>query len=242
MKHFFRCLLCAALLASAALLTACDDKVKVDVHLTYDTERGALVEDSLGLEYSFASVSYEPAAYTEPYADWEDIVLYTVDGWDPRELLTEEFSGVGGLLYASDKPLPPLSEMNADTIYICTAASSIVCLSQIDDEAVVSEAVSYLTDGEAVTLPEDGDTTFHLKFLSDDYAGIYYNVIFIGRGEGEEGSYFLYDRGDKKCVEIPYSLFYGWLYDDTADTVSDDGMYEIVPGGDDLEFSFDGQA
>ena len=94
MKKLSKRILCAVLILCAVSLTACKDKVKVDVHLTYDPERDALVEDNLGLDYRFASISYEPATITVPYADWEDVILYTVKGWDPKELLTEEFSSI----------------------------------------------------------------------------------------------------------------------------------------------------
>ena len=59
------------------------------------------------------------------------------------------------------------------------------------------------------------------------------------RGDGEEGDYFLYDRGTKRCVEVPYELFYGWIYDDTEDTLPEEGIYEITPGDDGIEIGFD---
>ena len=242
MKTQLKRLLCAVLiLGAAAAVTACEKKIKVDVHLTYDMERDALVEDNLGLDYRFASISYEPATITDPYADWEDVILYTVKGWNPKELLTEEYSGIGGLLYAADKPLPEFAEMNCSLIYVCTASSATICLSTVDDADVTAQAVSYLTDGAAVELPEDGHTTYHLKFHSDDYEGLYYSVLFIMRGEGADGDYFLYDRGIKKCVEVPYELFYGWIYDDSVETAAADGMYEIKPGDEGIEIGFGDQ-
>lgn len=241
MKKLFSGILCAAMLLASVSLAACEEKVSVDVHLTYDAARDALVEDSLGLEYHVASISYEPATYTEPYADWDGMVLYSVKGWNPKELLTEEFTGVGGLLYAADKPLPEFADMSCDDIFVCTAGAATICLSTIDDGDVVSAAVTALTDGEQVALPEDGHTTYHLKFHADEYEGLYYNVLFIMRGEGENGDYFLYDRGTKKCVEVPYELFFGWIYDDTEDTLPTEGMYDIVPGEDGVEIGFGDQ-
>ncbi len=241
MKKLLKRILCAALIFSAVSLAACKEKIRVDVHLTYDAARDALVEDNLGLDYRFASISYEPATITEPYADWEDVILYTVKGWNPKELLTEAYSGIGGLLYAADKPLPEFSDMNCNEIFVCTASQTTVCLNTIDDTAVVTEAVNQLTQGEAVDLPEDGQMTYHLKFHSADYEGLYYSVLFIMRGEGEEGDYFLYDRGTKKCVEVPYDLFFGWIYDDTEDTYPTEGIYEVVPGDDGVEIGFGDQ-
>ncbi|MBR5869791.1 MAG: hypothetical protein IKZ09_02030 [Clostridia bacterium] len=241
MKKLYSGILCAALVLASVTLTACKEKIKVDVHLTYDASRDALVEDNLGLEYNFASVSYEPATYTVPYADWDDVVLYTVKGWDPADLLTEEYSGIGGLLYAADKPLPEIADMNCNTAIVCTVGAATIGLSTIDDKSVIDTAVDMLTAGELVDLPEDGHTTYHLKFHSDDYAGIYYNVLFIMRGEGEDGDYFLYDRGTKRCVEVPYDLFYGWIYDDSEDTLPTEGIYDVTPGEDGIEIGFGDQ-
>jgi hypothetical protein len=61
------------------------------------------------------------------------------------------------------------------------------------------------------------------------------------RGEDEAGDYFLYDRGTKRCVEVPYELFFGWIYDDTEDTLPTEGMYDITPGDEGVEIGFGDQ-
>ena len=210
-------LLCAACLLLLPLLTSCSktDKIKIEVHLTYDAARGALVSEEDGLCYLFAPVSYEPAIVSHPYADWDDMVLYTVKGWDPRKLLTEEYSGIGGLLYAADSPLPSFADMNCTSIEVCAEDQY---LNTVDDADVVARAVSAMTTGETVALPTDGTSVYHLRFCSKDYAGIYYIVLFITRGEGPDGSYYLYDRGTKRCVQVPYELFLDWIYDEESGT------------------------
>ena len=75
--------LCAALLLSCPVLTSCEEKIEVNVHLTYDMANDALVSPEEGLNYRFASISYEPAVVADPYADWDEVLLYTVKGWDP---------------------------------------------------------------------------------------------------------------------------------------------------------------
>ena len=232
-------LIAALLLAwmPAAMLAGCkSDQIRVDVHLTYDAERDALTDAERGVAYQWASVSYEPAVVGSPYADWDDIILYEVADWDPALLLTEEWTGVGGLLYASDHPLPTLREMDPDLIYICTSSVTTTCIGQIDDREVVTEAVYYLETNESVGLPDDGTTSCYLKFASEDYAGIYYNIVYIERGSGADMQIFLYDRGTKKCVEVPYALFDGWMYsDETEDAAA--GGYDLTEG-DDVVISF----
>ena len=216
MKLFFRAtvLLCCVCLLLLPALTSCSktnqDEIKIEVHLTYDAAQGALVSED-GLCYLFAPVSYEPAIVYQPYADWDDMVFYTVKGWDPRKLLTEEYTGIGGLLYAADSPLPSFADMKCTSIEVCAEDQY---LNTIDDADVVARAVSALTTGETIALPTDGTSVFHLRFCSKTYEGIYYAVLFIMRGEGPDASYFLYDRGTKRCVQVPYELFLNWIYDE----------------------------
>ena len=223
MKHTHSKTLVLSLLAllPCLALCGCDDTVKVDVHLTYDAAQDALVETEYGLADGFASVSYEPAYVGDAYADWEETVLYEVKGWSPEVLLTEEWGGIGSMLYALDSPLPTLREMNPDTIYVCSTGTTTSCLLTVDDLDTVTEAAYYFLTGEAIALPEDGDVSYSMKFHSDDYAGIYYNLVYIQRGEGEEREIFLYDRGEKRCVQIPDEVFYDWMYTDEVETVAE---------------------
>ncbi len=220
----------ALTLLSAAALSGCEEKIKVDVRLTYDATNDALISEDASLDYRFASVSYEPADVGDPYADWDGIILYAVDGYAPEKLLTEEFTGVGGLLYAYDSPLPTLAELDADRILICRIGTSkTTCLAEIDEKEVVAQAVSYLTDGENVPLPEDGTSSLSMKFHSNEHSGIYYSVSYISVGEDENRRVYLYDRGDtKKCVEVPYELFLGWVYSEEDEVT---GGYDLSEGG-----------
>lgn len=220
--------------------SGCDKKSpKVEAHLTYDSTSDVLLDEERGIAYAFASVSYEPAYVGDAYADWESTVLYQVKGFSPKQLLTEEWTGVGGLLYNRENPLPSLEEMNPDEIYVCTSGMATSCILTIDDAKVVSDAVYYLQNGENVPLPEDGEMTLSMKFLSDDYEGIYYNVLYIERGEGEARQVFLYDRGEKKCAEIPYAVFDGWMYGGDDELAGELSTGETLSEGGELVMSFD---
>ncbi len=216
--------LCVAslLLIPALSFTGCNESTpKPKVHLTYET--GRLVNAEEDLSYKFASVSWEPVAVGDVYADWDEKLLYEVAGVDPETILTEEFAGVGGLLYAEDKPLPEIGQMKADEILVCTTGSKTVGIMSIVDRAVVEKAASLLSEGETVDPPEPTNS-YSFKFMSPDYEGLYYNVIYIEVGTGKDLTCYLYDRGTKRCVEMPYDLFYGHMYSDEESVLPEGGM------------------
>lgn len=200
----------AAVLLLLSLLCACSPRA--NLHLTFDAERDALVSGDDCIYY-FAPVAYEPASVTKtPYAEWDGGFLYPVTGWDPKLLLTEEFTGVGGLLCSADLTLPSLTGMHPASIYVCTASDRPQAILEITDQTVVTEAAALLENGKQIDLPSGGTTTLYLKFCSPEYEGIFYNVLYIQVGEGTDALRCLYDRSDKRCVEVPYALFDGLLY------------------------------
>lgn len=234
--------LLAALLAACMLapLCGCEEKIRVDVHLTYDGERDVLVNPAADCAYTWASVSYEPAYVGEPYADWDKTLLYQVKGWEPDTLLTEEFSGVGGLLYNENYALPTLGEMNADTIYVCVGETSTSCIYLIEDKDTVARAAELMETGETVELPGDGVLTMSLKFTSPDYEGIYYSILYIEMGEEIEDDRYLYDRGTKRCVKIEDDLFLGTLYGGEEPELPENAGGTVDENGD-VIFNFDAQ-
>ncbi len=237
-QHFLRGICCAALTALLLLSSGCGEKVKIDVHLTYDAESNTLVDPASGRVYAFASVAYEPAYVGDPYADWGDIILHEVDGFSPEKLLTEAWEGVGSMVYAVDSPLPTLKEMQPDKIMVCTTQMTTACIMEILDLETVTEAVYYLETGENVAVPEHGTSSYSMKFCSEDYEGLYYNVIYIAVGEGENTQAYLYDRSTKKCAAIPYDVFFGTMYSDEEDPVmAESGMG--LGEGEEIEIGFE---
>ena len=218
-------------------LCGCEEKIKVDVHLTYDGAADVLKNEADGTAYTWASVSYEPAYVGDPYADWDKTVLYEVKGWDPKTLLTEEYQGIGGILYNETYDLPSLSEMNADTIYVCVGETSTSCIYLIEDKETAARAADLLENGETVTLPDNGQLTMSLKFASPDYDGIYYSVLYIEMGETAEDDRYLYDRGTKRCVKIEDDLFFGTLYGENPELPENGGTVTDENG--DYVFTFD---
>ncbi len=203
------------------LFCACEETVKVDHHLTYDAEKEALVEKNGNLSYLWAPISYEPAYVGDAFAEWDGKYLYTVKNWNPEVLLTEEYGGIGGLLYAESYTLPTLAEMGADKIFVCTATDATICILEIDEDAVIDDAVRYLQTGTPTDLPQSSNDTYYLKFHASKYEGIYYNIVYLAVGEDTDAQHYLYDRSTKQCVEIPYELFDGILYGEEPETTAD---------------------
>ena len=215
-----------------SLVSCGEKKPEIKAHLVYDAASDTLRDEERGISYAFASVSYEPAYVGDAYADWQDTILYEVEGWSSKKLLTEEYEGVGGLIYDEKSPLPTLDEMEADKIYCCLNGKT--CIQIVEDKDVIGKAVELLTTGEAVELPTDGIFSMSMKFASNQYAGIYYSVLYIEMGDTAYAERYLYDRGTKRCVSAG-DLFLGTLYYDVENT---EESREPLKPGDDIEIKF----
>ena len=227
----------AAVLLAASMLflfCGCGKKEGVKVRLIYDKEAHVLRNEENGTEYAWASVSYEPAYVGDPYADWDGMTLYEVKGWAPDMLLTEEFAGVGGLIYNKEHPLPSVGEMDADKIHVCVSNTFTTLVDTIEDKETIAKAALLLENGETAELPQDSSFTLQLKFASDKYDGLYYSVLYIEMGDLPEDDRYLYDRGNKRCVKIPDGLFFGILYGGDADTAE-----SVTDENSDAVYSFD---
>ena len=155
-------LLCAflalgVLSAAACVLNACKEKEPSPIKLVYDKEQQKLTDEENGIVYRFASISYEPMEYrTAPYAMWGDaLTFYEVVGWDAKKLLTEEFSGIGGMIYAEDSPLPTLDQMEATEIHICQKTTHC-CLKNAPKSKTKSPYISWLPWKEAALISLQG--------------------------------------------------------------------------------------
>ena len=192
MKQFLR--ICAVLLCAASLfaLTSCDSLVKI----TY--EDGKYIDKTNGVTYIGASVSYEPVKIGSEYAKYGKTILYEISGLDPAQWLTESYEGIGSIYYADTVTLPSLQEFGAVKIYVCIEAAITMQVSTIDDEAAVSATVEAL-NAESVDLPQDGINNYHLKFVSDTYPSLYYDILYI---EVDDQHNYLYDRATKQCVDV----------------------------------------
>ena len=196
----------AAVILAALLLASCSARL---VNLTYSD--GQLVNKMKRLAYNAAPLNYEPAAVGEEFAYFAkaDEVLYEIVGLDPKEWLTESYSGTATTIFYSDKlTLPTLSEMEPSKVFVCINEEVTHAFATIEDPEIIAKLIDLYENGEYAEWPLAGSVKiYELKFWSEEkYPRLYYNLTY---GEFPEGK-FIYDRTTKRSVMI------GNLLDDYA--------------------------
>lgn len=196
MKHI-RKTIAATALALTFTLTACSSTIplKAEGGLYHDAENG--------VAYAIAPMCYEPQAVGDAYASFKsgsiEVVLYEVDGLDPTDYLTEEYSGASSMFVASDITLPDLHGFAPDTIHMCVQSNSVWEFSTVTDQAEIDEVVRVFMEGESVPYPATTpNADLRFKFSSAAYPGLYYNLVYVDYGDAR----YLYDRESRRCVEI----------------------------------------
>ncbi|MBQ8642648.1 MAG: membrane lipoprotein lipid attachment site-containing protein [Clostridia bacterium] len=179
------------------MLTGCSASL---VNLDY--EEGQLINKRLKLAYNAAPTNYEPVSVGEAYGYYGDIdmTLYEITGLDPKQWLTQEYAGSATtIFYSDDQTLPTLSEMAPVRIHVCTGDSITYGIATVDDTDVVAQLVDLYENGEEVEWPMlDSLDTYELKFVSEAYPHLYYNLTYYEYADG----IYLYDRNSKRCVVI----------------------------------------
>lgn len=196
MKHI-RKMLAATALALTFSLTACASTISLNPEggLYHDTENG--------VAYAMAPMCYEPQAIGDAYASFKSgsikVVLYEVEGLDPTDYLTEEYSGASSMFVASDIALPDLTGFKPTTIHMCVQSNSVWEFATVTDQAEIDEVVRAFTEGESVPYPATTPAAdLRFKFESPDYPGLYYNLVYVDYGDAR----YLYDRETRRCVDI----------------------------------------
>ncbi len=155
-----------------------------------------------GVTYVSAPLCYEPERTGEEvYATCKKLKLdlYEIDGLEPTEWLSEQYEGIGGVWHSEDTTLPDdITGFDADRMYICQEKVITVSLGTVDDKDDIDAVVKAFTEGEPVSLVQEGES-YKLKFASDKYPGLYYNLMYI---EGGDGNNYIYDRTTKTCVDV----------------------------------------
>ncbi len=165
-------------------------------------ENGVLFSERAGVEYCSAPINYEPVSVGEEYAYYKDsdMILYEIVGLDPKEWLTQEYIGSATTIFHStDITLPTLEEMKASKIHVCIEDELTFAVTTIDDQEVIDSLVDLFVNGTHEEWPLiNSYVTYSLKFYSEEYPYIYYNLIY---GDFPEGK-FIYDRTTKRSVRI----------------------------------------
>ena len=187
----------AAALFFASMASSCSGLVK----LKY--QDGKYVDSRNGISYISAPVCFEPESVGAEYAEYDKTVLHEIGGLDPREWLTETYEGIGSVYYSDKIELPTLETFGAKSAYICIADAITIQMGEIDSADDVREIIDLFSRGEEVALPVDGTASYHIKFVSDDWPSIFYDVLYV---EHDSQHNYLYDRSTKRCVDIGRAL------------------------------------
>ncbi|MBR4186202.1 MAG: hypothetical protein IKQ87_10565 [Clostridia bacterium] len=198
MNHPVRRAAAVLIAALTLLLSSCSARL---VNLTYAD--GQMINKAKHLAYNAAPLNYEPASVGEEFAYYgkADIVLYEIVGLDPKEWLTEAYSGTATTVFYNEKiTLPTLSEMNPSKVFVCINEEITHAISTVEDPDIIGKLVDLFENGEYAEWPLVGSIkTYELKFWSEkEYPYIYFNLTY---GEFPEGK-FLYDRTTKRSVMI----------------------------------------
>ncbi|MBQ8510257.1 MAG: hypothetical protein IJ493_10165 [Clostridia bacterium] len=193
MKKYIAVLL---LLVFCVVMSSCQNLVKLT------EENGKLIDKANGITYVGAPICFEPAVLEEePYAKCSGLklTLYPIQGQDTSLWLSEVYEGIGGVWYAEESvTLPTLEEFDADTLYICMEETITVGIGKITEKADIDAVVKSFTAGESCAIVQSGEK-YKLKFASEKYEGIYYNLLYV---EGSDGENYIYDRSTQTCVNV----------------------------------------
>ena len=196
--------------------------------LNLNEKDGNLVDSKNGITYLSAPICFEPSrTETEVYAKCKSLKLelYPVTGQPTSDWLSELYEGIGGLWYADTITLPTLETFGADKVYICIEEVITTALGQITEKADIDALIDAFVSGEARDIPTSGKS-YKLKFESEEYPGIYYNLLYILTSHEESEldengnpiieiidgekveltkyvyGHYIYDRSTRRCVDI----------------------------------------
>jgi len=201
------------------LLTSCASLVKL-----VPGEDGGYIDEKNGIEYLSAPVCFEPVTLGDEYAYYKSaggtkVVLHQVGELSPSEWLSESYKGIGSLYYASDVALPSLAEFGADTILICVEDVITMHMGTVDNAAVVNRIVEHISSTEPQDMPADGVNSYHLKFKSEKYPDLYYDILYIITPDAK-GWY--YDRSTKSAYPAGDTMA-GYIYEVDEEVEANDG-------------------
>lgn len=181
------------------------------INITYDN--GVYVDKANDITYYAAGVSYEPIAVGKEYAKYKKIILHEIDGLAPKLWLTEAYQGIGSIYYSSEIALPEFTEFEPDAFLICLVSETIQNLKTVDSTNDIESIIDAYKNGSDAELPVSAES-YHLKFTSAKYPGIYYDLLYV---QNPNGRCYIFDRDTKRCVEIgdTVSKYFGGITDES---------------------------
>lgn len=185
-----KCLSFALLLS--LLLCACGNSLP-----QWKTEGEAYIDKKTGCVWYGAPLNFQPVSTGSAVAMLGDTEICVIPDMDSSLWLAEPFEGIGAVYYAEGVELPTLETFDANGIYVCREEMLTFAMAQSKDQALAEQLVDAMVNGEPVEVANGN--VYHIKFTSATYPGLYYDLLYI---EGEDGCYYLYDRGIGRAVEI----------------------------------------
>lgn len=164
-----------------------------------ENETGSYYDAKNQITYQLAPFQYEPEAWkTKPYAVCGDTDFYPISGLDPKRFLCTVEAGEGVVWFAEDISLPSVENIKPEEAIVCTATETVVGIRTISRKAHAQKIIDAFTEGDALEIIPYPNRKLTLKFRSDAFPGLFYNLTYL---ECEEGN-FLYDRESDRCVDV----------------------------------------
>lgn len=217
MKKIISCLILFAVVFS---FVSCSSLVKL-----VPGENGGYVDEKNDIIYLSAPVCFEPVSLGDEYAYYKssggtEVVLRTVGEFSPLEWLSESYAGIGSLYYASDVSLPSLFDFGAYEILICVEGDLTMHIGTVDNRAAVERILSHIASTEPCDMPADGVNSYHLKFKSETYTGLYYDILYIITPDAKG---WFYDRSTKLAYPAGDAMA-GYIYEVDEEVEANDGV------------------
>ncbi len=164
------------------------------------TDEGDFYDAENGITYRLAPLNYEPETWLvkRAYARGEGMDFYEIKGLSPDIWLCTVDEGLASVWCALENDLPGIEGFGVDEIIVCTESTTVMALKTVEKRAHAEAVVKAFTEGESIGLAPEADRVLRLKFTSNTYRGLFYNLTYL---ECEDNNY-LYDAESKKCVPI----------------------------------------
>jgi hypothetical protein len=202
-------ILCLAL-AATFVFGGCGNKLEINSEGFYDNKND--------IQYvPCAYLAVRPVQVGDEYATDGELTYYKIPWQDPTEFICDSVEGVSFVYRASTVDDVTINNFNpiGARVYVEGTSSvyidSFYCAQEylpdelksddlVDDSALIYSIRDSLIDDERVTINSDDiltDDMYHIRLLSADYPGLYYDVLFFTDANGEQ---YLEDRGTGEYV------------------------------------------
>lgn len=199
---------------SALLLLICIMLAAVACGPKLVLENGKILDSKTDVYYSFAPNTYEAMAIANAiYAVWEqndvEVAYHAIEGLPTEEYLVDEY---GYVICAEGKELPDLDGFEPTGALVCTNTKVAVSIGEIKEKAKLRALADLYMNGENVTFENTAVETLAIKFTSDKYPHLYFNLSIMIE---EDDSVYLWNRDSGRYVNVGDLLdqyIEGYLY------------------------------